>query len=233
MRFLFLRFLPLLLASVLPAAAQNAEQIMERARLAATLQHNELDGTIQTGGSKVPVKIYLKGKNIQFLYSPDRQSWKRFHMRLSDDKYDLFEIRDEKTYRFDPGKLSQSLAGSHLTFEDLALRFFYWPNPQLLGDERVKTFDCWKVRIDNPGTSGAYRAVYVWIHKEYGAFMKVEGFDRNGNKLKQFTVEDVMKLSDGSYTLQRMKVSGYRGGRATGISYLEFDKPKKGPGGMR
>lgn len=229
----FLKLAPLLLALLAPLAAQDANQILERARLAATLQNNELDGTIQTGRSKVPVKIYLKGSDIQFLYY-DQKDWQRFHMQLADDRYDLREMDAAgKTKYFDSKKLAQPVAGSNLTFEDLALRFFYWPNPQLLGDERVKTFDCWKLRIDNPGRSGAYRTVYVWIHKEYGAFMKVEGFDRNGNKLKQFTVEDVMKLSDGSYTLQRMKVSGFRGGRASGISYLEFDKPKQGPKGVR
>lgn len=227
----FLKLAPLMLALVQPASAQSADQIMERARLATTLQHHNLSGTIRTGRRKVPVHLFLKGENIQFQYYENNR-WVPFHMRLSDGKFDLFEFRNGKTIRFDPAKLRQPVAGSNLTFEDLAFRFFYWPNAQLLGDERVKTFDCWKIRLDNPTPDGAYRTVYVWVHKEHGAFMKVEGFDRDGRKLKQFTVEDVMKLDDGSYTLKKMKIARYAGGRTAGISYLEFEKPNR-PGGLR
>jgi len=226
-------FTLLALAALAPLSAQDAEAILERARLAATLQQNDLNGRIRKDRQTTPVKIFLRGENIQFAYSLDNRTWKRFHMRLSDEKYELFEIRDGKTFRFDRDKLAQPVAGSDLTFEDLSLRFFYWPNPRLLGSERVRTFDCWKIRLDNPGTAGDYSAVYVWIHKEFGAFMKVEGFDRQGNRLKQFTVEDVMKLDDGSYTLKQMKVASFRGGRTSGISYLEFEKPERKAGGLR
>lgn len=226
--------LPALIAAFGSASlhGQSAEQIMERARLSATLQNNELSGTIRKDRSRIPVHLFLKGENIQFQYMPDGKTWVPFHMRLGDDQFNLFEFKGGKTIQFDRAKLAQPVAGSDLTFEDLSMRFFYWPNPQLLGSERVGVHDCWKIRINNPGNTGAYSVVYAWIHKEFGAFMKVEGFDRQGNKLKQFTVEEVQKLPDKTYTLKQMKAASFRGGRTAGISYLEFDKPK-GPGGMR
>ncbi len=221
------------LLAVLPATGQDAERIMEQTRLGATLQGTDLEGKIRKGRGQVPVHLFLRGENIQFQYSPDNKNWKIFHMRLADD-HDLFEMVNGKTFRFPNEKLGIPIAGSDLTFEDLSLRFFYWPNPVLKGSERVKTFDCWKIRLNNPGNSGKYAAMYVWVHKDSGAFIKVEGFDRQGNKLKQFTVEDIMKLPDGSHTLKKMKVSSYSGGRASGVSYLEFDMPKKAtPGGLR
>ncbi|MCU0796814.1 MAG: hypothetical protein MUF31_12875, partial [Akkermansiaceae bacterium] len=70
--------------------------------------------------------------------------------------------------------------------------------------------------------------------KEFGAFMKVEGFDRAGKRIKRFEVESVMKLPDGSYTLREMKVSTMDGDRRASSSKLEFDKPtRRAPLGPR
>lgn len=228
----FLRLILLLLFGAVPSlVGQDAVQLIERARLAATLQKNDLRGTIRTGRKKTAVSLFLRGKNIQFTTNDGSE---RFHMLLGDEKIELREIIDNKTRIFDDKKLRQPIAGSDLTHEDLSMRFFYWPNPQLLGGERVKTYDCWKIRIDNPDRDGDYGVVYVWVHKKFGAFMKIEGFDRQGNKLKQFTVEDVMKLKGGAYTLKKMEVQSHRGGKVSGRSYLEFDKPSRSaPKGLR
>lgn len=217
----------LALAAASPAVAQNPERLIERARLAATLQHNDLHGSIRSDRRRgeTDVALFLRGEDLQFTTDGRR----RFHMRLSEGQYDLFRVAaDGSTVNFPSSQLVEPIAGSDLTYEDLSLRFLYWPNPRLLGSERVKTHDCWKIRVDNPGNKGNYSAVYLWLHKEFGAFMKVEGFDANGDLLKRFTVEDVMKIDNDTYSLKKVKVSSYRGGRATGNSYLEFDKPKAG-----
>ncbi|MGJ8635109.1 MAG: hypothetical protein ACSHX7_14430, partial [Luteolibacter sp.] len=133
-----MKFLSLLLTAAFVSAAsvkaQDANRILEGARLSATLVNLDdgLDGYLSHNRKKVPIKIYLKGKNIQFLFQEGKQ-WRVFHMRLADNKYDLFEIINGKTVKFDRQKLTQPIAGTDLTYEDLALRFFYWPNPKLEG----------------------------------------------------------------------------------------------------
>jgi hypothetical protein len=217
-------------------SGQDASQIIERARIAATLQNNDLEGSLdKRGGGKSSVMLFLKGKNIQFQYSTKGKPWEIFHMRLGKDQYDLFEVEQSgKTTRFPDKKLSDPVAGTDLSFEDLSLRFFYWPNPKLEGAENVKGEDCWKIRLDNPTRAGSYGVVYVWVHKKFGAFMKIRGHDRAGDLRKEFLVDDIMRLPDGTYTLQKMKVASMSKGRTTGLSYLRFDKPKKaGPRGLR
>lgn len=220
-------------AMQLAAHAQNAEQLMERARMGAVLQNADLNGKVSGPGGKTPVALFLKGENIQFQFQQNGQ-WVPFHMRLGEGKFDLLEIKDGKTLRFPDAKLREAIAGSDITYEDLALRFLYWPKPVIEGEERVGTHSCWKVRVNNPGRDGAYALMYVWIHKEFGAFMKVEGFDRAGRRIKRFEVESVMKLPDGSYTLREMKVSTMDGDRRSSSSKLEFDKPtRRAPLGPR
>ncbi len=219
------RWISRMLVAVLltaPAWAQDAEQLMERARIGATLQHADLRGELED----TDVALFLKGKNIQFQFL-ENGKWVPFHLKLGDDQFDLFEWKGGKSVPFPPAKLSQPIAGSDLTYEDLSFRFLYWPNPKLEGEERVNGFNCWKIRVNNPGSKGAYAAVYVWIHKEFGAFMKIEGFDRSGKRLKRFEVRETQSVPGGGHTLKRMEVATMNGDKTIGRSTLKFEKPER------
>ncbi len=219
-----------LLAAPPLASAQDADRILEGARLSAALTKLDegLQGNLSHNGRKTPITIFLKGKNIQFQFL-EGKTWRVFHLRLNDDAYDLFEIVNGKTVNFPRNKLTQSIAGTDLTYEDLALRFFYWPNPKLEGEENIGAEKTFKLRLNKPaGAAGNYFAVYVWVHQKFGAFMKIHGHAKNGDLLKEFQVEDVMKVSDDVWTLRKMQVSSYKNGRRTSITDMTLDKPSKG-----
>ncbi|MEK6230459.1 MAG: outer membrane lipoprotein-sorting protein [Luteolibacter sp.] len=216
----------------LKAQAPDPQQILEGARLSATLVEMKegLKGNLVQGRNKVPITIFLKGKNIQFQFFENKK-WRVFHMRLSDDKYELFEIIGGKTINFPREKLVESIAGTDLTYEDLALRFFYWPNPKLEATEKVASQPCYKLRLDKPkGAPGRYEAVYVWVHAKYGAFMRIRGHDSKGTLVKEFQVEDVMKVGDDVWVLKKMQVATHdpKNGRRISITDLTFSPPPKG-----
>lgn len=225
-----------LMAQEAAAQAPNAAAIVEGARIAATLQQTSLEGRLSPqSGAKIPVHLYLKGKDIQFQFL-EGNAWRIFHMRLADDSYDLFEITDGKTTRFSQDKLVQPIAGTDMTYEDLAFRFFYWPNPKLEGVENVNGQECYKIRLDKPkGTGGRYDVVYVWIHTKFGAFMRIRGHAKSGVLLKEFEVEDVMQVSKGVWTLRKMQVATIdpASGRRASLTDMVFDKPKSTPKGPR
>jgi hypothetical protein len=216
------------------AQQPDANAILQGARIAATLtqldKSEPLEGSLTKNGQKTPIALFLDGKNIQFQFK-ENNLWRVFHMRLSDNKYDLFEIVNGKTQDFPSDKLIQPIAGTDLTYEDLALRFFYWPNPKLEGQEDVGGQPCYKLRIDKPkDTPGRYDVVYVWVHTKFGAFMQIRGYDKNGGLVKEFKVEDVMKVGNDVWTLKKMQVSTCDpndGGRRISITNLIFDAPKK------
>lgn len=221
------------------AQAPSAQQILEGARLSATLTKLDegLNGNLKRGGPNVPITLFLKGKDIQFQFSENKSPWRIFHMRMGDNAYNLFEIIDGKTVPFSSDKIVQPVAGTDLTYEDLALRFFYWPNPKLEGTENVSGQPCYKLRIDKPkGSSGRYEVVYVWVHTKYGAFMRIRGHDKSGGLVKEFQVDDVMKVADNVWTLRKMQVSTCDPSNSRRISSTDvvFDTPKKAaPRGMR
>ncbi len=218
----------------------SAQQILEGARISATLTQLDdgLTGKLRKGNTNIPITLFLKGKDIQFQFSENKDAWRIFHMRIGDEAFNLFEIIDGKTTRFPAAKIVQPIADTDLTYEDLALRFFYWPDPQLEGREDVGGQPCYKLRIGKPkGSSGRYEVVYVWIHTKFGAFMRIRGHDKNGGLVKEFQVEDIMKVADNVWTLRKMQVATCdpaNGGRRLSITDVTFDSPKKaGPRGVR
>lgn len=204
----------------------NAQAILERARLATSLQHADLDGAIRKDNQRVPVKLFLKGENIQFQIT----GVGIFHLRLTEKGAQLFDIQpDGRTSVFPAAKLSQPIAGTDLTYEDLSMRFFYWPNPVFEGVEKVGGQDCFRLRVVNPGDEGSYAIINVWVHTKAGAFMKVSGYDRQGRPLKTFQVRDLQAVGGGEYTLKSMSVETIdpASARILGRSYLDFDNPRR------
>ncbi len=226
-------------SQVRAADAPSAQQILEGARMSATLTKLDqgLSGNLRKGGNPVPVTLFLKGKDIQFQFSENKGPWRIFHMRLGDESFNLFEITGGKTVNFPADKIVQPIAGTDLTYEDLAMRFFYWPNPKLEGTEEVGGEPCYKLRVDKPkGAVGRYDVVYVWVHTKFGAFMRIRGHNKTGGLLKEFQVQDVMAVADNVWTLRKMQVATCdpSSGRRVSLTDVTFDSPKKaGPKGVR
>lgn len=241
-----MNFKPLLLAAsiiaVQPASAQqpDAKAIMEGARMSASLAKLDkgLAGAIRKGGAKTDLMLFLMGKDIQFQFSQNKEPWKIFHLRMADGSYNLYEIVNGKSADFPDKKLTEPIAGTDLTYEDLALRFLYWPEPKFEGMEEVAGQGCYKIRIDKPkGVAGRYEVVYVWVHAKFGAFMRIRGHDKSGGLVKEFQVDDVMQVSKEVWTLRKMQVSSHdpATGKRQSITDVTFDTPniKAAPKGLR
>lgn len=206
-----------------------AEAVLKHTRYAATLQQQDLHGKMKKNGAETAVSLFLRGQDIQFFYGAGKSN-KRFHMRLKENEFDLFDIVGGKTRKFNSKEIAQNINGTDLSFEDLSMRFLYWKNSQIMGEERISGQKCHIIRLINPGTTGDYKQVYAWVHKKYGSLMRVIGYNAAGQPLKQFQVTDLMKVN-GEYTLKRMRVDRFnpKTNKSIGVTYLEFDKPKKAP----
>lgn len=240
MKTAFLLCCSLISSFALSQEAPTAEQIIGGAKMVAALQQADLEGNMTRGRDKVPVALFLRNKDIQFQYF-EKEAWQKFHLRMSEDICELYEMINNKQTIFPANRLATPIAGTDLSYEDLAMRFFYWKKPVLEGSERVGVHNCWKIRLNNPGQGGAYQVMYVWVHQKYGAFMKIEGYNRQGQILKRFEVTDVMNIgknADGQeiYTLKQMNVSTMNptNSRATSQTKLIFNQPAmKAPKGPR
>lgn len=237
-RVLLVLILPFLCLNAV-AQAPDPSAILDGARLSASLTKLEkgLTGSIRKGNHKTPLTLFLMGGDIQFQFSESPDKPRIFHMRMGETSCNLFEIVDGKNCSLSPSQLVAPIAGTDLTYEDLSLRFFYWPNPILEGSEDVGGQSCYKIRIDKPrNVPGRYEVVYVWVHEKFGAFMKIRGHDEKGGLLKEFQVEDIMQVADKVWTLRKMQVATHdpENGRRVSITDLTFDSPNQvKPRGLR
>ena len=208
------------------ASAQTAEEIVESVRQATVLQKNQtLAGVLRKGADKVPLNLFLRGKDIQFTLNGGSEG---FHLRLKENEQEFWDIKDGKAKRFPGDKIGASIADTDVTYEDLALKFLYWPNPQHAGTQKIGFENCWRIHVINPEKTGSYREVSIWVTKKHRALARVVGYGPRPDRrpLKQFEIIDVMKVT-GVFTVVTMKVSTFDEERnIKGITYLEYDKPK-------
>ncbi|MEJ6582228.1 MAG: outer membrane lipoprotein-sorting protein [Akkermansiaceae bacterium] len=225
----------LLLAIPLLAHGQekpSADEIMSSVRQGAAFQdEQDLSGVIRKGSAKTPISLFLRGKDIQFALKGGAE---RFHLRLNEKSQDLLEIlASGKTRPFPDAKIAAPIANTDVSYEDLALKFLYWPNPQHAGEEKIEGQQCWRLHVANPDKTGRYREISVWVTKNQRALMRVVGYGErpNGGKgpppaIKQFEITEVMTVNN-VYTVKTMKVSTFgKDNRVSGITYIEFENPK-------
>lgn len=211
--------------------AQTAEEIMSSVRQVAVLQGSQdLSGVIRKGSKKTPITLFLRGKDIQFALNGGAE---RFHLRLNEDSQQLRELIGGKSRPFPDKKIVAPIANTDVSYEDLALKFLYWKTPRIVGSERVEGQDCWRLHVNNPEKTGRYREVSVWVTKKQRALMRVVGYGARPKPpaktpaIKQFEITKVMNVN-GVYTVRTMKVMSFdKNNRASGITYIEFEKPKR------
>ena len=204
-----------------------AEQILNNVRLGAILQNGKLEGHLRKKGNRTPLTLTMQGANISFQFLKDNK-WSGFSMQLKDGHAKLFETTNGKATLFPKNKISNPIFGSDLTYEDLSLRFLYWKDAKILGQETLKTQKTTKLRLNNPGNDGKYKTVYIWVHNKSGGLMQIAGYDAAGKLLKRFHVTDLMTV-DGMQTIKKMNVNAYKVGtnKVIGVSYLEFKKAER------
>lgn len=192
----------LLLVAANVRAESDAGEILRAARTNPLGQPMVLDAQLRANGRKVPFQIAVRDGRISYIFENPAQE---ILLGLGDESSTLEERKGGHAEPVSPAKYDDSVRGGLLTYEDLAMRFLYWKNPKLLGEERVGPSMAYKIEIPAPPTATEYGVVRVWVDKNTGALMKIEGYDRKGRLSKNFSVVSVQKI-DGQYMLESMRV---------------------------
>ena len=225
----YLLLLSLFLSPLLKAEEDfDAYEVMAKARYVSSLSKNDLTGNLKKKGHVVPIRLYMRGKDIQMQYQPDSsKGWKGVHLQLKDDNCDLYDVDGENLTKFPDEKIGKNIAKTDLTYEDLSLRFLYWPSPEIVGEETIMAQSCYIIRVYNPNSSqGNYAVCDLWIHKRAGALMRVKAFDQKAQHVKTFEAADLMNV-DGEIMMRKMKVERIKNNRVQSVSYMIFDNPEK------
>ncbi|MEM7602665.1 MAG: outer membrane lipoprotein-sorting protein [Verrucomicrobiota bacterium] len=173
----------------------TADEVMKLVRYSYTLYNRDFTGVIRTGfASKTPFLMSLKPESIRFIFDAPSQV---IYLDTKNNSFALFEgVGGEAMTPVSPSKYAAEVRGTDVTYEDLAMRFLYWPNAKIVKLTKIKGRECWQVRVRNPDGQGAYSSVEVWIDRGSGGMIKMNGYNASGRAIRRFEVLSGKKFGD-------------------------------------
>jgi hypothetical protein len=209
-------------SSAFAAPTPSAKEILESVRLRQAQQQQQLDGQLREEATIVPFRFTQAGPVIRYSFTKPDEA---LQLRLGDNESRLEEVSGQGVEKITPAQFDRKIRGTAVTYEDLALRFLYWPDAKVIGDDTIQLVDCWRLELRAPPRQSQYGTVRLWVQKEGPAIMKVEGYDSNGKLAKRFTVVSGQKI-EGRWFLKQMRIETFdpASGKVKTRTYLEIKK---------
>ena len=203
-------------------APPPAREILDQVRLQQSQQQLDLQGQLRSDATVIPFRIIQTGPVIRYTFTNPAEV---VQLRLGEDGTRLDLVLQNSTKKFSSSRLDERIGGTAVTYGDLALKFLYWPDAQVIGADTLRTRNCWKLRLAAPSKDAPYATVLLWVDKESGALMRMEGYDWKGQLKKRFEVVSAQKI-EGRWFLKQMRIEQMEPGtnKVRSRSYLEIKK---------
>jgi hypothetical protein len=208
--------------SLYAEAAPSAQDVLALVRMQQVQQRLDLEGQLRTDGVVIPFQLTQTGPLVRYSFTNPEEI---LQLRLGENGSRLDEVFDTRTEKFAASKLDKKIRGTGVTYEDLALKFLYWPDGVVLGEETVRTRKCWKLQLRAPSHDSQYSSILLWVDQASGALMRLEGYDAKGRLVKRFEVVSGQKI-DGRWFLRQMRIEELKPGtnEVQARTYLEIKK---------
>lgn len=122
-------------------------------------------------------------------------------------------------------RLSTPIQKTDLTWTDLTLSFLWWRGGKIVGEESIRTFDCYIILIPAPGKSeSAYDSVKVWISKKTHLMLKAEGYNTQNDLVRRLWVKSCKKIN-GEWMIKDMEIQKYPKTQMTKLRVLNIETP--------
>jgi len=203
-------------------AQEDPNAILDQIRLSQARINKPLTGRLRPeDGASIPLQLQLKGSEIDYQFSNPPETLK---LQLTDSGSILSDADAAGRQDLSGSKLQEPVRGTDITYEDLSLRFIYWKNAKLNGEQRVRAITCSIVDVQPPSRNTAYSTVRLWIAKDRGALIKAEGFDWQGKLAKRFEIISGQRVEEKTIFKQiRIERINASTGKVVSRTYLELD----------
>ena len=194
------------LASAAPAGDPAAEALMERVQASMPDVPLELEAAIRV------VDAYgknLKSVGAEALLTPTANGrTARYRLRdafgglqaemtvaLAHGQADFAYATGDPPQAAPLPDLFGPIEGSEISWMDLSFSYFWWPEPRIVGTEKVANrWECQVIEIACPPAYGpGWSHVRLWVAPAYNAVVRGEAW-RDGQPAKRFEVKSVKKL---------------------------------------
>lgn len=216
----------------LAADYPDAAELLRAMRRAQSSQKADLKGSLTAKPADASIRpveasfrFRAEGPVVRYEFSdPDPVT---LRISLGADDSELMQSGSSSGGKFTPAQFARRVMGTDLTYEDIALKFIYWRNARVEGEDRMKTRPVWRIRlIAPPGGRSSYGEVVAWVDKDSGALMKAEGYDPAGKLIKRFEVVSAQVIQR-AWFLRSMRVETLdpATGRALSRTSMDIEPP--------
>ncbi|HWY92403.1 MAG TPA: outer membrane lipoprotein-sorting protein [Chthoniobacterales bacterium] len=203
-------------------AEEDANAILDQIRLAQAEINKPLTGRLRPeDGAAIPFQLRLRGSQIDYQFTNPPET---IRLQLTDSGSILSDEDAGGRQNLSGSKLQETVRGTDITYEDLSLRFIYWKNAKLNGEQRVRAITCSVVDVQPASRNTAYSTVRLWIAKDRGALIKAEGFDWQGRLVKRFEIISGQRV-EGKTIFKQIRIERIspETGKVVSRTYLELD----------
>ena len=161
-RIIVLSLLLALGVAVSPAlsAPPSAKEILTSVRLMQAQQQIDLQGQLRENEKVIPFHLTQTGPVIRYTFSNPEEA---LQLRLGENDSRLEEVTRGGVEKVTPAQFDRKVRGTSVTYEDLALKFLYWQNGRVAGENSIRTRNCWKLELKAPSRQSQYSNVYLWV----------------------------------------------------------------------
>jgi len=122
-----------------------AKDILDSVRLRQTEQDLELQGQLRENEKIIAFRLTQTGPVIRYTFTnPDET----LQLRLGDNDSRLEEVTRGGTEKITGAQFDHKVRGTGVSYEDLALKFLYWPDAKVTGENSIRTRNCWRPRAN-------------------------------------------------------------------------------------
>ena len=206
--------------------APDAKAILKTVRIAQSAQNRTVTGKLRTGGKAIPFTLKMDGDTVRWDFTDPPQT---LLLRLGANDSRLEEIGKGGPAKITGAKFDDKVRDSDVSYEDLSMRFLYWPTAEVEGEQIMVLTKCWIVRVEPAAKNDSqYGKVKLWISKADGALMQAEAYDHDGRFARRFKVLSGQKTDEGLWMLKQMRIEAASASGRPDLSptYLEIDRPK-------
>ena len=208
--------------------APDARAILKTVRIAQGSQQEALTGRLRSGWKSIPFRLTMSTNTVRWEFSDPPQT---LQLRLGEKDSQLEEITGTGTaQKIAPARFDEKVRESDISYEDLAMRFLYWPNAVVEDQQTLLMNKCWVVRVEpRAKNESQYGMVKLWITATSGALLQAEAFGHDGKLARRFKVISGQSLGGGLWILKQMRIEQMAPGKGVDRtpSYLEIDKADK------
>lgn len=210
-------FLLALAFAASPASAAEyptPAEVLRTVRRAQATQKIDLKGSLETQPvdalkrpTEASFRLVADGNALRYQFSDPEPI--TLQIKLGETDSELMQTGGTDAGKLIPANFAKKILGTDLTYEDLSLKFIYWSRGAIEGEEKMKTMNVWRLRLQAPpGGRSGYREVVLWVGKNNGALVRADGFDASGKLTKRFEVVSA-QVVNGLWVLQRMRIETF------------------------